>query len=878
MDESSTAGDAGPGEPSPAAAAQAVGGGNKAAFLRKRWKPLLLVAAVLAALAGLIVQRIRQDAANVARIAAEEAADEDKKVSRPIDPFLFGAFTLRPSETDRVESGIKPGHWTMATLEVRANFDDFRGDLVSEMVPFGVELANLSNRGPSLLSSRPAILPKMQKKLLDVALFTPVHGPQRQVASRLLSSGGRDVWNARELLTLLPAEQFFLTVLTPEIEDYRYLQKLDSIRAPRGSLDDRGAQAHYRVLLPKITAAAPLPDHALFWTNTAVVLWDGFDPKLLSSAQQQAMLDWLHWGGQLIVSGPGSLELLRGSFLDGALPAAAGDSWEMHDKTLAPLARVSPDASRTLTLVHPWTGQHLDIAGRGALVLVETDEHEPLIVERQVGRGRAVMTAFRLTQRGLVDWANYDALFNSVLLRRASRRFVRSWENRVGVAWADGVVEDSARVSQLRFFSRDAGRAAVEPPSEDRSPWKNGLPPRRYTTTTTDSSMHPWDAESQPPQWAGVATWDDQSQVSQAARESLRDAASISVPRATFVLYMLGAYVLVLVPLNWLICRVLGRVEIAWLTAPAIALVFGVLVVRLAQLNIGFDSSATEIDIVEVQGDYPRAHLTRYSLLYTSLSTDYAIELANPSAVALPFATAPSPGARPSREASTLRQESGTGASTVAPVQLRDLAVSSNATGMIHTEEMYALAGPLTLTRTTGSGTCQLHNGTGLRLHDAMIVERNERRATLGTLEPGAETTFSLPVAGKWSDIAGREKPAPAAPQTASRTIELSELDNLARRSIGAEELCLIAWTDDDLPGLNVKPAATQSRHAAIIVAHLSYGPPPPIQIDFNSRAQVADGAEDEDEVSSGVSALDQAPVEETHEANPHDPHPAGQP
>ncbi len=131
------------------------------------------------------------------------------------------------------------------------------------------------------------------------------------------------------------------------------------------------------------------------------------------------------------------------------------------------------------------------------------------------------------------------------------------------------------------------------------------MPARRYPTAA-EPSMAPWEAESQQAQAAGVASWDDQSQASQAARETLKDAASISVPRATFVLYMLGAYVLVLVPLNWLIWRTMGRVELAWLTAPAIALVFGVLVVRLAQLNIGFDSSATEIDIVELQGDYPR--------------------------------------------------------------------------------------------------------------------------------------------------------------------------------------------------------------------------------------------------------------------------------
>ena len=37
--------------------------------------------------------------------------------------------------------------------------------------------------------------------------------------------------------------------------------------------------------------------------------------------QRQALLDWLYWGGQIIISGPNSLEKLRGEFLDAYLPA-----------------------------------------------------------------------------------------------------------------------------------------------------------------------------------------------------------------------------------------------------------------------------------------------------------------------------------------------------------------------------------------------------------------------------------------------------------------------------------------------------------------------------------------------------------------------------
>jgi hypothetical protein len=37
-------------------------------------------------------------------------------------------------------------------------------------------------------------------------------------------------------------------------------------------------------------------------------------------------------------------------------------------------------------------------------------------------------------------------------------------------------------------------------------------------------------------------------------------------------------------------------------------------------------------------------------------------------------------------------------------------------------------------------------------------------------------------------------------------------------------EIKLLAWTDVALPGLNIKPAAPQSRHAALVLAHMDYG------------------------------------------------------
>ena len=270
----------------------------------------------------------------------------------PTDPFTFGPFTLRPSESDRIEAGIKPGHWTMATQEVRANFDDFRGELVTEVVQAGGDGVDLDGQTFHLRSSRPAVLPKTQKKLLDIAMFNPVDHFSRQVAPRLLSRSGRDVWNARELLIAASRPNSFSSSCLPGSRTTtdtctRWI-RFGCRKAVRRIAARRRITGLCCRPLPW---PRRLPSHALFWTSTAVLLWDGLDPALLTTAQQQALVDWLHWGGQLIVSGPDSLELPRDTFLDGVMPAAAGESWEMSEETLAALWRMSPDADRKLRSV-----------------------------------------------------------------------------------------------------------------------------------------------------------------------------------------------------------------------------------------------------------------------------------------------------------------------------------------------------------------------------------------------------------------------------------------------------------------------------------------------------------------------------------------------
>ena len=137
----------------------------------------------------------------------------------------------------------------------------------------------------------------------------------------------------------------------------------------------------------------------------------------------------------------------------------------------------------------------------------------------------------------------------------------------------------------------------------------------------------------------GVAEWRDTTALPRLCRDTLEKASGITVPSSQFVLKVIMAYILALVPLNWLVCRLLlNRREWAWIVVPLLALGFAVGVERVAAYDMGYDSACDEIDLLEVQGAYPRAHLSRFAALYTTGRAKYAIAYPNePTAVALPF-------------------------------------------------------------------------------------------------------------------------------------------------------------------------------------------------------------------------------------------------
>ncbi len=774
----------------------------------------------------------------------DDPAGKDTSASgqqEEVKPFKFSRLEVVPSDDALLRNFTKPGHAFTASLSAVAQLEDTRAELTSEVTTVEGTPVAMGDTRYHLVMARPVVLPKGQRKTLEFTCFMPHEvsdtGGLFLRYTLQLARGGSVVHSGSEGTRLLPAYQYLFVVLADNPNTYGYLKQLESVRPAFNELQDAGPElVYYRVVLPAAAERVPVPAYPFAWTMIAYVLWDGAAADRMTPDQQQAMLSWLHWGGQLIVSGPGSLDQLAGTFLAPYLPAKSDGTVELGAAEFQPLnaywsltpRRQDTRLARDVVTTSPLVGVRLQRQAAG----VALEGAGALALERRVGRGRIVVTAFSLNAREVVNWSSYDSFFNNALLRRPRRVFTARGPASVQTSWADlpQREQDPRLVTATRYFTRDAGRVVAAAPA---------------AAVAEEADWHLDGSVSGRP--GGVASWNDESGVAVAAHRALQEAAGISIPQAAFVLRVLLIYLALLVPVNWCVFRLWGRVEWAWAAAPLIAIVGAAVVIRLAQLDIGFVRSRTEVGVLEMHAGHPAAHLTRYTALYSSLSTSYELQFDDPTGIARPFPPTPSPDRA---RAVIWRRDEG--------IEVRGFQVDSNTTTFLHSEQMHQVGGTVQLAD-DGHAQWSVENGTPLNLQDVQLFHRTSagvRVCALPVLPAGAAARVAF------TRLA--ERPARDVPEDAVRSgtrprgddMGIQELMELAAwgTTLRPGDVRLVAWTDDTLAGLSIVPQASQSRIRTVVLVHLRYGPLPPAAPDANLRVdiQASPGAADED----GIDAL----------------------
>lgn len=702
------------------------------------------------------------------------------------------------TEFDPDNLAVKPGHWVALQSEGSTTEDNFSGDLKYSLRRGDARPRVVPGTRYYLRSQRPLTLAKDQAKRFETPLFM-VETNQLTVLPELVTRGGDEIYIQPHRMPDLLPHQYHVVVLSDQPDRYNFLKRLPSIRNMKldammgdwleqtsdGLLDQSYSAAYrsksdamyYKLTLSRWDSSVELPANMQQWTSIAYLVWGDFDPERLTPEQQTAVVDWLHFGGQLIVGGE-ALELLSQSFLQRYLPVEPTGSVNEPYDSLRPLLEhwsLHKDASGQPVLpptdnAETFVRTQWKLASHGG----EVPHSAGLVAESQVGKGRIVTTAFSLSLPRLRGWTSLDHWFNGCLLRRPGRVHQSDDEIMQGVAAQDplsGLPQDTTTSTEVSGF-------------QWQLPWLTSFQPSVFTSldlasrdwlhsptepvNTFDPDTETWaevsilpvvDAErrrfASGSKERSQAAWNDYSEIAQAARASLKDQAGITPPSREWVLQALILYLVILVPVNYAIFRLLRRLEWAWFSIPVIAVTGAFVVVRAASLDIGFSNKQLQIQLLEIPTDYERGHLTGYGSLYSSLTTRFRFLSDNPTTLALPFPSANFP-TETNETPVEFSLEPGR------PVRFGPQEIVSNTMEMYQFQQVVELGGRLEF-RSVGSGNPalaedRLRNGTRLSLADVGIFRWDEARGhllygQLPRLAAGDEATIKwqrLPPADDW--------------------------------------------------------------------------------------------------------------------------------
>jgi hypothetical protein len=799
--------------------------------------------------------------------------EEKEKQNRP--PFEVPLSQVSPFDALPI---YKPNHWNTLTLQIRANFATYEGMLRTASEVDGRPQVPLPDMPHAMVFRRDATLPKEQWLRRSFQFLLP--SPSKQLVTELARPGAiRPDFGYLVPLQRIEAHQMLVPILSADPGAYNGWRTMFATVPTSGDRDPAAVekQRYYHLVLPQDPARPNLSPHPLTWTTISHVVWDGFEPEALTSGplgQQQAMIDWLHWGGQLIVVAAGpNVAALQDSFLGPYLPAtASGRSASLKAEDLAALSAAYPPPKAVEQIdfppgmvappfpgagngrarpesppdsppprydppepIAPPDGRPLFLAGLEpkdepgvvAYGLGDPGGHV-LAVERRVGRGRVLMLGVNPNDPALASWRGQDTWIRRFVLRRPEE----AWGGKDRLAYQ---ILGGPHLSWVRYLSRDLGARPVGPSADPAdAPLLGDLP--------------------LPPE--PVAAWSDLgSALPVMARGTLETASGITIPGANFVLRVIVVYIVALVPLNWLVCRfALRRRELAWAVVPFLAFGFAYGVERMAAYDVGFDSACDEIDLVEIQGTYPRAHVSRFASLYSTGRVRYEVAYPDdPSALALPMKSVE--GLRGEEVAYSTFQ-------TTPEPALADFGVEPRSLAMYRAEAMTALGGGIELEGPIDGGT--LVNGTEMDLHDAVLIDvSNRRRLWLGEVGRWPRDEGEKAAGAHRVELAGRpDAPPPGAPAAATPGwAELPEYLDLLRDydwggPADAGEVRLVAWADGPHPGQRFTPRIDRHRGVRLVVAHLRFGNPDPDASPYRHDEPIAPP---EDEPEPGGDALGDA-------------------
>lgn len=764
-----------------------------------------------------------------------------------------------PFSSEITGNAVKPGHWYQTRHKLKANFGD--ESLVASM--FDIDKQELPMppwaQGIPLQFERNVSLAKGQEKTIELKVLQPDEfrqiDPSGNTSTNVslftryaLRGLGSPILEESFLLKAMPEYQYDMLILSREVSPYTFWRGLDCIVWPLYEPDEKFRVTPHRIIdIPESELPNSIPNQLTTMTSISHIVLNDAMLGNLTTEQQSAILDWLYFGGTLILNGPDAIGSIENSFLRPYAPLQQTSTSLLSESMLDTLnnswsLRFSkgeriPFANETLrekALQIPILDGSLATADdqKSPLPAQWVEQLEGLVAERFFGQGRVVMTTFPMTNPMFVNWPSYSALIHNGIFRKPPRIPSLGIEPLVEYDGdLKGTEMSPIHNTRLRIWARDLDATTMRNEAFIRS------------NKIDEELQHPDHRKK-----IGFGAWNASSHLLLSITDALRESSGITVPMLSTVLKWLAAYLIVLVPINWLLFRLIGKLEYAWLAAPLIALAGVFVVARGVRLDVGFTRSQNTIQFLELHNHYPRGVLSSYHALYTSLTTNYqavfsdntdnALNAVNSSGVLCPM-----PAHTIGRTANRARMleykvadEKGNG--------FHSFPVLSNTTGMLQSEEMIELSGSISITPTSNPQSSDpansplqwnVTNNSPLNLrHVAVLGIDSQDQLQLGwvaAIPPNSNLSIS-------------PTPQPNSQRTSEQWLDIDDpaiaylLQDICKHyPLGRNEWIALGWIQENPSRLQITPASLQAQSKAIVLLHLTTASPAPINHDVRLYA-----------------------------------------
>lgn len=748
----------------------------------------------------------------------------EKKKSRLVSDELR---TL-PYSKEIVGNSVKPGHWYQTRQKLKANQNDESLTATLYQIDGNSNPTTVRNLGIPLQFNRDISLAKGQEKSIELKLLqtdwpfesmeptnTTGRSNKLSIFMRYSQRGlGAPVIDEEFLLRPLKDYQYDMLVLSRNTPQHIFWRGLDCIVWPQAINDESSRIAPHRVIdIAEEDLGQSIPNQLMTMTSISHMVINDVSLNTLPEDHQKAILDWLYFGGTIIINGPDAIAGIESSIL----------------KTYAPIQQTS---STTLTQgqidklndTNSWRIRYAKTPSKDAIAFKPSEsisilqgqlaedsswitDLEGLVAERLVGQGRIVMTSFPMNHTALVNWPSYSALIQNAILRKPARRVNLEPEFQlVYDESSSGRETDPKLTTRLRLWARDLVAST--------------------SSATKESMANPSTKVS------SYGAWNSESFVTNTSSNYLKKLSGINVPNLSTILKWLLGYLIVLVPMNWLVFRLLGRLELAWLAAPFIAIAGVFVIARAVQLDVGFSRSQTSLQFIELHNRYPRGLLSSHHALYSSLTTNYKIVYPEGEGIVCPM---PQPRQRSLLSAGGLlpykiADEKGTG--------FQSFPVLSNTIGLVQSEEVVSLTGAISWTIDQDARSFQVANDSQSIIRDVILEGSDDSgaklRAVVGTLEPGEQKkgTLDQPMDSdlNW-DI---QLPTEGKSGQDFDKLALEQNLKLIFKSYPIQhgEWIAMGWTESPLSKLQIAPSTAQTRSATLVLMHAKTAPLGPIEHD----------------------------------------------